>query len=127
MPFALLFIGILLIVVAVRDKQGPFLATLGSEFSGPGNFFYWVIALAVIGAIGYIPKAKPVSDAFLVLILLALVLTAGRSSARGGGVFQQLTAALSTTNQPSATSITAGGAAGTVGGIVKNLVGGSIS
>lgn len=123
MPFALLFIGIVLVIVAVRNQQSPFLALLGGDFSGPGNFFYWVIALAAVGAVGYIPKAKPVSDGLLVLILLALVLVAGK-----GGVFTNLTAALQSTNKPSAQSITQGGAvsqlAGGLGTAVGNFIGG---
>jgi hypothetical protein len=97
MPFALLFIGILLIVVSIRNTEQAFLALLVGDFSGTGNFFYWVLAIIVVGAVGYIPKAKPVSDALMVLILLALVLTASKS-----GVFSQLTAALGTTKTPSA-------------------------
>ena len=58
MPFALLFIGILLVVVGVRNMAAPFIALLGGDFSGPDNFLYWVVALVIIGAVGYIPKAK---------------------------------------------------------------------
>lgn len=112
MPFALLFIGILLIVVAVRNTQQAFLALLIGDFSGTGNFFYWVLAIIVIGAVGYIPKAKPVSDALLILILLALVLTAGKE-----GVFTQLTAALGSTNTPSA------GSSSTLSNTLNNLGG----
>ena len=108
MPFALLSIGILLLVVAVRDQQQAFVALVGGDFSGPGNFLYWVVALALVGAIGYIPKAKPISTLFIVLILLVLLLKRGNTSGTGGGVFQQLWAALGTTNQPSAAGIGSG-------------------
>jgi hypothetical protein len=117
MPFALLFIGILLIVVSVRNTQQAFLALLEGDFSGTGNFFYWIVALIVIGIIGYIPKAKPVSDALLVLILLALVLTAGKE-----GVFSQVTAALGTTKTPSAGSSSTA-AASTLGSIISSAIG----
>jgi hypothetical protein len=109
MPFALLSIGILLIVVAVRDQQQPFVALVGGDFSGPGNFLYWVVALAVVGAIGYVPKAKPVSNLLIVLILVVLILKRGNTSGVGGGVFQQLWAALGSTKQPSAAGIVTGG------------------
>lgn len=98
MPFALLFIGILLIVVSVRNTQAGFIALVEGDFTGAGNFFYWVVALLAIGLIGYIPKAKPVSDALLILILLALVLATGK------GVFSQVTAALGTTANASVTN-----------------------
>lgn len=98
MPFVLLMIGILLLTVAVRDQQTAFVQLVRGDFSGPGNFMYWVVALIVLGAIGYIPKAKPVANLFIVLILIVLVLKRGNSSGVGGGVFQQLTSALGATN-----------------------------
>ena len=91
MPFALLFIGIVLVVTAVRNMQAPFIALLGGDFSGPGNFFYWVVALLVIGAIGYIPKAKPISDGLLVLIILSLLLASGKPSAPRRGYLSAVT------------------------------------
>lgn len=108
MPFALLSIGILLLVVAVRDQQQAFVALVGGDFSGPGNFLYWVVALALVGAIGYVPKAKPVSTLFIVLILLVLVLKRGTATGTTPGVFQQLVNALKTTGTPSATGIASG-------------------
>jgi hypothetical protein len=110
MPFALMFIGVIFIVVAARDMESPFLALLKGDFTGAGNFFYWILALFLVGAIGYIPKAKPVSDALLVAILLALVLAAGRR-----GVFSELTAELNTTQS--------GGSAGGLGSVIAGLTG----
>jgi hypothetical protein len=115
MPFALLFIGILLIVVSIRNTEQAFLALLVGDFSGTGNFFYWVLAIIVVGVVGYIPRAKPVSDALLVLILLALVLTASKS-----GVFTQLTAALGSTKTPSANEGTNTASAG-LSGLLSSL------
>jgi hypothetical protein len=100
MPFALLMIGILLLTVAVRNRQTEFVQLVRGDFSGPGNFMYWVLALVVLGSIGYIPKAKPVANLFIVLILIVLILKRGNSNGVGGGVFQQLTAALGATNTP---------------------------
>lgn len=65
---------------------------------------YWVVALIVVGAIGYIPKARPAANLFLVLILVVLLLKRGNSSGVGGGVFQQLTTALGMTATGSAGS-----------------------
>ena len=117
MPFALLSIGILLVIVAVRDQQNAFVALVGGDFSGgPGNnFLYWIVALAIVGAIGYIPKARPVSTLFLVLILLVLILKRGNpATGVQGGVFKQLVAALQTTSKPSAAAITS---TATIGGV----------
>ena len=116
MPFALLFIGIVLLVASIRNTQNSLVALLIGDFSGTGNFFYWVVALIVVGAVGYIPKAKPVSDALLILILLALVLTAGKA-----GVFNQVTSALGTTGSPSA-STTASTTASNLGTRLAGMV-----
>jgi hypothetical protein len=99
MPFALLLVGILLITVAVRNQQTAFVQLVRSDFSGPSNFMYWVVALVLIGSIGYIPKAKPVSNLLIALILIVLILKRGNpATGAGGGVFQKLTAALGGTN-----------------------------
>jgi hypothetical protein len=103
--------------------QAPFLALLGGDFSGKGNFFYWVLAIVAIGAIGYLPKAKPVSDGLLVLIILALFLAVGKPGSNGG-VFGQLTAALTDTQHPSAASITGSGVSSVVGQVVSGVTGG---
>jgi hypothetical protein len=116
MPFLLFFLGVLLIVVGVRGTQGPFIALVGGDFSGQGNFFYWVVALVLIGSIGYIPKAKPVSDGLLIVIILALFLNRGKN-----GIFTQITAALSSTKTPSAAAIP------NTGNTISNLAAGSIT
>jgi len=75
MPFILVSIGILMVVVGYRGTEKDFLALLKGDFTGQGNFFYWIVSLFVVGAVGYIPRLKPISNAFLVLILLMLVIS----------------------------------------------------
>lgn len=117
MPFALLIIGLILVTAAVRNQQAALLALVAGDFSGTGNFTYWVLAIIFIGAVGYLPKAKPVSDGMLVLILLALILTRGSPNYPGGGVFAQLSTALGTTKTPST-----GALQNTVSGIANPTV-----
>lgn len=97
MAFALLIIGLSLVIVSVRNTQATFTARVANDFKGSGNFVYWIVAILIIGAIGYIPKAKPVSDLFLVLILLVLFLKKGNPSGVGGGFFQQFTQSIGAT------------------------------
>lgn len=112
MPFALLIIGLVLIVAAVRNTQDELITIVQGDFQGTGNFIYWVAAILAIGAIGYVKKFKPLSDGFLVLVLLVLVLSKGNPKAPGGGFFQQFTAALKGTQTGagggSTTTITGG-------------------
>jgi len=111
MAFALLIIGITLVVAAVRNTQGDLITLLIGDFTGPNNFIYWIVALLIIGAVGYVPKLKPVSDGFLVIVILALFLSKGRPDSKTGGFFKQFTDALGTTTKAPAT-----GATGTTGG-----------
>lgn len=84
MPLAFLLIGVVFLVAAVRgDKcdgqqcSDMLFQTLKSDFTGPKNFVYWVIALWIIGAIGYYKPLRPLSNAFLGLVVIVLFLSDG--------------------------------------------------
>lgn len=87
MPFILVFSGLIMIVVGVQNTHRQFGTQLRKDFTGPGNFFYWVASLGAVGAVGYIPKLRGVSLAFMTLIIVVLVIAAK-------GLFPKLTAAL---------------------------------
>src|ERR1700677_3290916 len=101
MPFLFLVFGTVMVVSAARNTQTQLIGLLKSDFTGNGNFIYWLISILAIGAVGYIPDLKPVSRAFLVLVVIVLIL-------KNGGVFTQFTSALSSTTkaQPNSTSST---------------------
>lgn len=75
MPIFLLFIGLLLVIVGAQGTHREFFRLLLSDFSGTGNFVYWVVAIVVIGSLGFVRTIRPVSDAFLVLVLLVFVIS----------------------------------------------------
>ena len=77
MPLALAFFGILFLTAGVRNTQGDLFSLLKGDFTGPRNFLYWIVALFFVGLIGYIPKLKPLSTAFIVLLLLVMFLANG--------------------------------------------------
>lgn len=95
MPFALLLIGVWLLIAGVRNTAGPatqpgtLFYLLHNDFTGPNNFIYWFLAIILIGAVGYIPKLKPVSTGFLALVLVVLFLKRGNVNGVGGGFFSQ--------------------------------------
>lgn len=91
MALSLIVIGLLLIVSGVQNTQGDLYALLKEDFTGPNNFFQWMIALALIGAIGFLPKMKGFSTMLLALVLLAIFLK------RGVGFFDQLQNAMAAT------------------------------
>lgn len=72
MPFAIIFIALILIVTGFKGTTGTLTANITQDAK---EIFVPVIAIFVIGAIGYIPGLKKVSDGFLALILLAMFLS----------------------------------------------------
>lgn len=83
MPFALLLIGAILLVAGLRDTYTDLWALVRGDFTEKGGFLTWVAAIAVVGGLGYIPKLRSLSVAFMTLLLLVLVLS-------NGGVFSKL-------------------------------------
>lgn len=74
MPFILIIFGLLAIVVGVRGTWREFLDLLKGDFAGANNFFFWLVAIVAIGALGYLPRVRPISDALLVLVILVIFL-----------------------------------------------------
>lgn len=89
MSFTLLIIGAVLLIAAVKNTQGSLFTLVQGDFTGPNNFVYWTLSILLIGAIGYIPKLKPFSVAFLILVILVLILTKGNPNSTSGGFFQK--------------------------------------
>lgn len=105
MPYALLLIGAVLLVAAVRNTYKDLWALVESDFSGTGGFLSWVAAIAVIGGLGYIPKLKPLSIALMTLLLIVLVIS-------NGGVFAKLQAAIQGAGVAAGTAGVTGATAG---------------
>jgi hypothetical protein len=100
MPFALMIVGLVLLVSAIRGTQQDLFKLVKGDFTGPNNFIFWMAAILAIGAMGYIPRVKPISTAFLVLVVLVLVLARGNPQGVGGGLFTKLTTGLKSTVTP---------------------------
>lgn len=83
MPYALLVMGAVLLVAGIRNTYGQLWSLVEGDFTQQGGFLAWVAAIGVIGALGYVPKLKPLSIALLTLILIVLVIS-------HNGVFAQL-------------------------------------
>lgn len=105
MPFALLIIGVLLVVSGLRGTSSQLVTLVKADFTGQDNFVYWMTAMLILGALGYIDELKPLSRIFTILVVVVLFLS-------NGGFFQQFTAALGTVNANSVPSST--GAVSTV-------------
>jgi hypothetical protein len=112
MGFALLFIGLLMVVTGARGTYAQFGSQIASEFQGNNSFTYQMIALGAIGAAGYIPALQTISRWILAFIVLVIMLGGkGQQS-----FFGQLQAALKQgPTPPNATGTAATSAPGAAG------------
>jgi hypothetical protein len=92
MPLILILIGVYCIVVAGNDNGEALQQQIVNDFTGSNNFLEWMLALLLIGALGFVPKLKPFADTFLALIIVAIFLS------KGTGFFAQLTKAFTSTS-----------------------------
>lgn len=74
MPFALLIIGLVVLVAGARGQSSNLLQLVDEDFLSEGGYIPWAISILGIGAVGYIPKMKPISDAFILLVIIVLIL-----------------------------------------------------
>ena len=121
MPFALLIIGAVLLISAVKGTTDSLFALVTKDFtntSGRPSFIYWLVAILLIGGLGYIPKLKPVSVSLLGLVVLVLFLTRGDPTKAGGGFFEKFTAGLGTTTTAATPAPSAGVAASSAPSLV---------
>lgn len=105
MPFVFLILGVGLLVVAVKGTHQQFFTLLKSEFTGSNNFIVWVMAIAVLGALGFIKPIRPIALGFIVLVFLVMILK------NGGGFFSQLNSQVA---NPTAPSAAPGGGSGSI-------------
>ena len=52
-----------------------FATTVYTDLSGKKGFLKWIFAIVIIGAIGYLPDMGGTSTAFLILCLIAFVIS----------------------------------------------------
>jgi H+/gluconate symporter-like permease len=75
MPFFLIFIGLLLTVVSVRNNQDALYAQLGKDFTGQKSFTNWLVAVVIVGSIGYFKPLRPLINPFLGLMIIAFFIS----------------------------------------------------
>lgn len=93
MPFILIAVAIILLVTAFQGTTGQMVRMLDDDIFGPKGYIYWFVAIFVVGAIGYIKAFKTLSDTFIFLIVLVLILS-------HRGLFAQFNQALAAIRVP---------------------------
>jgi hypothetical protein len=66
-----LFVGVVLIVAAIRNSQSDLFTAIGTDVP---PFIVWAAAIVAIGAIGFVPGLKPISKGLLALVIVVLIL-----------------------------------------------------
>jgi hypothetical protein len=97
MPFLLIIAGVVMVTAGVRGTYPALFKLLKGDFTGPNNFVYWMLAILILGSLGYIDELRPFSRAFMVLVIVVLVLKSGNPQNAGGGFFASFTQQLSAT------------------------------
>lgn len=75
MPFVLVSAGILMIVTGALGTYAQFGKQVAGDFTGKGNFLYWLAAIFAVGALGYYSPLQGVSRLFILLIIISMVLS----------------------------------------------------
>lgn len=107
MPFVFLALGILAVVIGARGQASTANALLQSEFTGKNSFIQWFLAIVILGAIGYYKPVRPVADAMLGLVIVALILSKGNPNSATGGFFANLESAFQTAQPTPQTKVSA--------------------
>jgi hypothetical protein len=88
MAYALFIIGAVLILTGAKDTYKALGSQLYTDFVGSGGgFVYWLVAVGIIGAVGYYAPWKTFSRVFIILLIIVFIVA-------NKGVFAQLQQAL---------------------------------
>ena len=98
MPFALVIIGLLMIITGINNTYSQFGSQLQTDLGGSKGFLVWAVALGAVGALGYVQNLRTFSHYFMALILISFILA-------NKGVFANFKTALA--NGPVAPTATA--------------------
>jgi hypothetical protein len=79
MAWGFILVGALLLVAAWKKKQGDLFALLKDDFTGEGNFIYWVLAIIALIALGTFRPIRPITDGFLGLVVLVIIIAPYRN------------------------------------------------
>lgn len=73
MPFVFGTFGILFIVAGVRGQTSNLFALIKSDFTGTPNYFEWMVAIFLVGSIGYVKELSTISRLFMFLVAAGLL------------------------------------------------------
>jgi Mg2+/citrate symporter len=71
MPLILIFLGIVLSWAGIKNTHKELWKLTTEDLHG---YAFWVIAIILVGSLGYVKTLRPLSVAFLTLLMVALLL-----------------------------------------------------
>jgi hypothetical protein len=86
MPLIFIGAGAVFILVGLNGNAGQLYALIASDFQGPNNFIYWMIAMLLLGSLGYIKGLEHFSRLFLILVIVGLLLDKNPNTGVAAGV-----------------------------------------
>lgn len=120
MPFVFIIAGILFLMLSYNGTTGDFEKLLKNEFTGSQSFLVWASAIVILGLIGFFKPVRPITDAFIGLILLVIIL-------QHSGLFAQFNSAIRAPVAPAPAptgSVAPTGSPGFAGGAVPDILSG---
>ena len=78
MPIFLVIAGAVFLIAAIRGTHRDLGTLLQLQFTGPGSFTAWAFAFILVALIGTIEQLRPLSRAFMALMLLVMILTSSQ-------------------------------------------------
>lgn len=90
MPILFISSGLVLLLTALKGDPAKLYELIQGDFSGQNNFTYWVVAILVLGGLGYVQQLRSLSRLFIALVLVVLLLD-------NKGFFVQLQAFINST------------------------------
>lgn len=75
MPLALLVIGFLAIITAIKGNYSDVATQFETDLVGSGGFIYWIAAIAVVGIIARIFDLPDTGKVFIALLVFVFVLS----------------------------------------------------
>lgn len=97
MPLILIAVGGVLVFVGVRGDPGSLYDLVGGDIRA--GYFQWMLAIIILGALGYVKGLENLSKLFIALVIIGLLLDTNKTTGEAAGVtfvklFQQFTAGL---------------------------------
>jgi quinol-cytochrome oxidoreductase complex cytochrome b subunit len=80
MAWALLLFGLIALMAAWKNRTDELYQILKENFTGKNNFIIWVTAIIFLAIIGMNKTLRPISDAFMILIIIVIILAAHKKN-----------------------------------------------